>query len=319
MRTVKLGNQGLTVPAVGLGCMGMSEFYPPEDETSALQTLDAAYEMGCRFWDTADIYGPHTNEELLGRSLRGRRDDIVVATKFGIQRSQEDSAFRGVNGRPDYVRACCEASLRRLDIDCIDLYYQHRRDPDIAIEETVGAMAKLVEEGKVRYIGLSETDAENLRRAHREHPVSALQTEYSLWSRDVEAEILPAVRELGIGFVAYSPLGRGFLTGTIQSLDDLQAGDWRLDNPRFQQDALEHNLQLAAQIAAFAEDKGMAPAQLALVWVLAKGEDIAIIPGTKRIKYLQQNWQAGELQLSAGDLAQLDSLAAAHTTAGGRY
>ncbi|TQV73532.1 aldo/keto reductase [Exilibacterium tricleocarpae] len=318
MRSVTLGPGGPQVPAVGLGCMGMSEFYAPGDESSALKTLDAAYEMGCRFWDTADIYGPHTNEALLSKALAGRRDDIVVATKFGIERT-ETGEFSGVNGRPEYVKAACEASLRRLNIDCIDLYYQHRRDPDVPIEETVGAMAQLVQAGKIKHIGLSETDAENLRKAAGEHTIAALQTEYSLWSRDVEGQILPTARELGIGFVAYSPLGRGFLTGTISSRADMEEGDWRLNNPRFEAEAIDHNRKLADQIVAFAARKGVTPAQLSLAWVLAKGDDITTIPGTKRIKYLEENWRAGDLALSAAEVSELDDISAAHATAGERY
>ena len=299
MRSVKLGQQGLSVPAVGLGCMGMSEFYGDTDEASSLAVLDRALELGCNFWDTADMYGPFTNEELLGKALKGRREQVVLATKFGIER-QADASWRGINGRPDYVKAACDASLKRLGTDHIDLYYQHRVDPDVPIEDTVGAMAELVEAGKVRYLGLSEATPDIIERAHGVHPISALQTEYSLWSREVEAEILPAVRRLGIGFVAYSPLGRGFLTGQIASRDDLDEGDWRLDNPRFTDEALAANARIVDRVKTVANARGVTPAQIALAWVISRGEDIAAIPGTKRIAYLEQNIAAEALDL--GDL-----------------
>ncbi|MFS2318163.1 aldo/keto reductase [Maricaulis sp. D1M11] len=299
MRSVKLGQQGLSVPAVGLGCMGMSEFYGDTDEASSLAVLDRALELGCNFWDTADMYGPFTNEELLGKALKGRREQVVLATKFGIER-QADASWRGINGRPDYVKAACDASLKRLGTDHIDLYYQHRVDPDVPIEDTVGAMAELVEAGKVRYLGLSEATPDIIERAHGVHPISALQTEYSLWSREVEAEILPTVRRLGIGFVAYSPLGRGFLTGRIASRDDLDEGDWRLDNPRFTDEALAANARIVDRVKTVANARGVTPAQIALAWVISRGEDIAAIPGTKRIAYLEQNIAAEALDL--GDL-----------------
>lgn len=299
MRSVKLGQQGLSVPAVGLGCMGMSEFYGDTDEASSLAVLDRALELGCNFWDTADMYGPFTNEELLSKALKGRREQVVLATKFGIER-QADASWRGINGRPDYVKAACDASLKRLGTDHIDLYYQHRVDPDVPIEDTVGAMAELVEAGKVRYLGLSEATPDTIERAHGVHPISALQTEYSLWSREVEAEILPAVRRLGIGFVAYSPLGRGFLTGQIASRDDLEEGDWRLDNPRFTDEALAANARIVDRVKTVANARGATPAQIALAWVISRGEDIAAIPGTKRIAYLEQNIAAEALDL--GDL-----------------
>lgn len=307
MKRVDLGSQGLQVPAVGLGCMGMSDFYGSSSEAENLRVLDRALELGCTFWDTADMYGPFTNERLLAKALEGRRERVVLATKFGVSRG-EDGSWQGVKGGADYVRACCDASLQRLGTDRIDLYYQHRVDPDTPIEETVGAMAELVQAGKVRFIGLSEADPATLERAHAVHPVSALQTEYSLWSREVEAEILPAVRRLGIGFVAYSPLGRGFLSGAIRSRADLEPGDWRLVNPRFSEEAIAANVRLADGVAEIARELGATPAQTALAWVLSRSGSLATIPGTRRIARLEENWAAQELVLGAEALARLDTL-----------
>jgi aryl-alcohol dehydrogenase-like predicted oxidoreductase len=315
----RLGTQGLVVSAEGLGCMGMSEFYGTADEAEGIATIHRAIELGVTFFDTADMYGPHTNERLVGRALAGRRDEVVLATKFGIRRDPEDATRRGVDGRPEYVREAIDGSLRRLGVDHVDLYYQHRVDPDTPIEETVGAMAELVAAGKVRYLGLSEAAPETIRRAHAVHPISALQTEYSLWSRDPEAEILPLLRELGIGFVPYSPLGRGFLTGTIRSPDDLEAGDFRRHNPRFQGEALERNVALVERVGELAAEKGVTPGQLALAWVLAQGDDIAPIPGTKRIRWLEENVAAAEIALSGEELARLDAAAPVGAAAGDRY
>ena len=285
MQTRTLGHPGLQVSAIGLGCMGMSEFYGATDESEAVDTIHRAIDLGVTFLDTADIYGSGHNERLVGRALRGRRDAVVLATKFGNVRDA-DGKFIGINGRPDYVRDACEASLKRLGVDVIDLYYQHRVDPDTPIEDTVGAMAALVAEGKVRYLGLSEAGAETIRRADAVHPIAALQSEYSLWTREVESEILPTVRELGIGFVPYSPLGRGFLTGQITKIEDLDADDWRRNGPRFQGENFQRNLDLVKKVKNLADTKGCTPAQLALAWVLAQGEDMVPIPGTKRRKYL---------------------------------
>ena len=318
MQQRRLGSQGLTVSALGLGCMGMSDFYGSRDEQESLATIHRSIEMGMTFLDTADVYGPHTNEELVGRAIRGRRDRVVLATKFGNLRSP-DGVFLGVNGRPEYVRQACDASLRRLGVDHIDLYYQHRVDPDTPIEDTVGAMAELVREGKVRYLGLSEAAPATIRRAHRVHPISALQTEYSLWSRDPEDDILPAVRDLGIGFVAYSPLGRGFLTGQIKRFDDLPAGDWRRNMPRFQGENFEKNLDLVGHIEALAGQKGCTPSQLALAWLLHRGDDIVPIPGTKRRKYLEENAKAVDVTLTPQDMAEIDRRAPSGVAVGTRY
>ena len=315
----RLGSQGLEVSAEGLGCMGMSEFYGPADESEALATIHRALDLGVDFFDTADMYGPFTNERLLGRALAARRDEVVLATKFGNER-REDGSWVGVNGRPEYVRAACEASLARLGVDHIDLYYQHRVDKTVPIEETVGAMATLVGEGKVRYLGLSEASPATIRRAHAVHPITALQTEYSLWSRDPEEAVLPAVRELGIGFVAYSPLGRGFLAGRFRSADDLGAqGDFRSHQPRFQDDNLSRNLELLGHLEEIARDNGVTPAQLALAWVLHRGADVVPIPGTRRRRYLEENVAAAEIQLSDEDLARLDEALPPGAAAGQRY
>ena len=318
MPTQKLGHSDIDISVVGLGCMGMSEFYGAADEAESVATLNRALDIGVNFFDTADMYGPFTNEMLVGKTIRPRRDDVVLATKFGIQRS-EAGEFLGINGRPEYVRQACDASLQRLGIDTIDLYYQHRVDPDVPIEETVGAMAELVQAGKVRYLGLSEAPPDVIRRAHAVHPISALQTEYSLWSRDPEGEILETTRELGITFVSYSPLGRGFLTGQIASPDDLAEDDWRRNNPRFQGENFQKNLDLVNAIQNMAKDKGVAPAQLALAWVLAQGNDIVTIPGTKRQRYLEENAASTTIELSESDLAQLDEIAPVGVAAGTRY
>jgi aryl-alcohol dehydrogenase-like predicted oxidoreductase len=314
-----LGSQGLTVSAEGLGCMGMSEFYGTADASEAIATIRAALNLGVTLLDTADVYGPHTNEQLVGEAIADRRDEVVLATKFGIVRDPENPAARGVNGRPDYVMRSCDASLRRLQSDHIDLYYQHRVDPDVPIEETVGAMAELVDAGKVRFLGLSEAGPETIRRAHDVHPISAVQTEYSLWSRDVEDQILPTLRELGIGLVAYSPLGRGFLTGQITSPEDLAADDFRRTSPRFMGENFARNLQLVDRIKELAAEQDCTPGQLALAWVLAQGDDVVPIPGTKRRRYLEENIQATELELSAEDLARIDEVAPVGAAAGDRY
>jgi aryl-alcohol dehydrogenase-like predicted oxidoreductase len=302
MQRRQLGRTGPTVSALGLGCMGMSEFYGSADEGEAVATIHRALELGVTLLDTADVYGPFTNEQLVGRAIAGRRDQIVLATKFGIVRDPQNPSARGVNGRPEYVRECCEASLRRLGTDHLDLYYQHRVDLDTPIEETVGAMAELVTEGKVRHLGLSEAAPETLRRAAAVHPIAALQSEYSLWSRDPEDEILPTVRELGIGFVAYSPLGRGFLSGAIRSVDDLEPGDYRRSSPRFMGENFERNLALVERIERLAAARGVTPSQLALAWVLHQGDDIVPIPGTKRRAFLEENVAAADVVLDQGEL-----------------
>jgi aryl-alcohol dehydrogenase-like predicted oxidoreductase len=317
MKTRKLGS-GLEVSAIGLGCMGMSEFYAGGSEAESIATLHRALDLGIDFLDTADMYGVGRNEELVGRAVRGRRDGLVIATKFGNVRG-EDGSFRGVNGKPGYVKGACEASLKRLGLDAIDLYYQHRVDPGTPIEETVGAMADLVREGKVRFLGLSEAAPETIRRAHKVHPIAALQTEYSLWSREVEDEILPTVRELGIGFVPYSPLGRGFLTGRIRSIDDLEANDYRRNSPRFQGENFARNLRLLDEVNAIAKEKGCTPSQLALAWVLAQGEDVVPIPGTKHVKYLEENAKAVEVRLTKQELERIDRAMPPGAAAGMRY
>ncbi len=304
MQSVSLGSEGLTVSRQGLGCMGMSDFYGPRDDAESIATIHRALELGVTLLDTADMYGPHTNERLVGGAIADRRDGVVLATKFGILRDAEDPAKRSVNGRPEYVREACEGSLRRLGLDHIDLYYQHRVDPETPIEETVGAMGELVSEGKVRFLGLSEAAPETIRRAHATHPISALQSEYSIWARDPEAEVLPTLRELGIGLVPYSPLGRGFLAGKLRSLDDLADDDFRRYQPRLQGDNLEANIAIVEKIDALAEEKNVTPAQIALAWVHAQGEDVVPIPGTKRRGYLEENAGALEVELSADDLAR---------------
>jgi aryl-alcohol dehydrogenase-like predicted oxidoreductase len=319
MERLKLGSQGLEVSAEGLGCMGMSEFYGPTDETEAIATIHRALDLGVDLLDTADMYGPFTNERLVGRAIADRRDDVVLATKFGNER-RDDGSWVGINGRPEYVRAACEASLARLGVDHIDLYYQHRVDKTVPIEETVGAMAMLVSEGKVRYLGLSEASPTTIRRAHAVHPVTALQTEYSLWTRDPEQEILPTVRELGIGFVAYSPLGRGFLAGRFHNADDLRnEGDFRSNHPRFKDENLERNLKLLRYLEEIAQEKGVTPAQLALAWVLHRGPDVVPHPGTKKRHYVEENVAAAEIALNDEELARLDEALPPGATAGARY
>jgi aryl-alcohol dehydrogenase-like predicted oxidoreductase len=317
MQTRTLG-QGLHVSAMGLGCMGMSEFYGRADEDEAIRTIRRALELGITFLDTADMYGPFTNEKLVGRAIADRRDRVVLATKFGNVRGENGERL-GIDGRPEYVRRACDASLQRLGVDHIDLYYQHRVDQTVPIEETVGAMAELVRQGKVRHLGLSEASPATIRRAHAVHPITALQSEYSLWSRDPEEEILPTVRELGIGFVPYSPLGRGFLTGRFQRTDDLAEDDFRRSHPRFQGDNLERNLALVERVRAIAEQKGATPGQLALAWVLAQGDDIVPIPGTKRVKYLEENAGALDVALTGDDLGALEEAAPRGAAAGERY
>ncbi|HVZ75297.1 MAG TPA: aldo/keto reductase [Polyangia bacterium] len=317
MQTRKLGTQGLVVSEQGLGCMGMSEFYGTRDDAESLETIDRALELGINFLDTADVYGPFINEELVARAVKGRRDRFVIATKFGNVRDAAGK-FLGIDGRPEYVRACCDASLKRLGIETIDLYYQHRVDPKVPIEETVGAMAELVTAGKVRYLGLSEAGAATIRRAHATAPISALQSEYSLWTRDPEGEVLATTRALGIGFVAYSPLGRGFLTGTITSAE-FGEGDRRLILPRFKGENLDRNLVLVERVRALANERRITPAQLALAWVLAQGQDIVPIPGTKRRKYLDENAAASDVTLTPAELATIDAALPKGAAVGDRY
>ncbi len=319
METRKLGNQGLEVSELGLGCMGMSEFYGTTDEDESISTIHRAIELGVTFLDTADMYGPFTNEKLVGKAISDRRDRVVLATKFGNER-KEDGTMVGVNGKPDYVREACDASLQRLGVDHIDLYYQHRVDPDTPIEETVGAMKELVETGKVRYLGLSEAGVESIRKAHAVHPISALQSEYSLFSRDVEDEVLPTVRELGIGFVPYSPLGRGFLTGRWRSIEDMPEEDTRAARfPRFAEENFKKNLELADKVREIADGKGVSPGQLALAWLLAQGEDVVPIPGTKRRKYLEDNAGAADVKLTDEDLSRIEEAMPRGSVAGERY
>jgi aryl-alcohol dehydrogenase-like predicted oxidoreductase len=318
MKTRTLGPDGPVVSAIGLGCMGMSAFYGAADESQARATIARALDLGCNFLDTSDMYGPYTNEELVGSAIAGRREEVFLATKFGIKLPRPDDLLnRVIDGRPEYVREACDASLRRLGVDHIDLYYQHRVDPNTPIEDTVGAMAELVEAGKVRHIGLSEASAATVRRAHAVHPITALQTEYSLWTRDVEAEILPTLRELGIALVAYSPLGRGFLSGRFTSPDELEQSDFRRHGPRFTGENLEQNLQLAARVRELAEEKSIAPGQLALAWVLHRGDHIVPIPGTKRVSYLEENLAAAKVELSEQDVQRI--AAAIGPAAGERY
>lgn len=319
MNKRRLGKNGPLVSAEGLGCMGMSEFYGPADETESLATLRRALELGVNFWDTADVYGYGENETLVGKSLRDGRDNVFLATKFGIVRDKANPAARGVNGKPEYVRAACEASLKRLGVETIDLYYQHRVDQSTPIEETVGAMAQLVQEGKVRYLGLSEASASTIRRASKVHPIAALQTEYSLWSRDAEDDILSTTRELGIAFVAYSPLGRGFLTGQIKKFNDLPADDYRRTSPRFIGENFQRNLELVDRVTQIAKEKGCTPGQLALAWLLAIGDDIIPIPGTKRRKFLEENAAADAVTLSASDKKRIEEVAPKGVAAGHRY
>ncbi|WP_024527243.1 aldo/keto reductase [Serratia fonticola] len=320
MQQRKLGTNGPLVSALGLGCMGMSDFYSTGyDEQEAIATLHRALELGVTLLDTADMYGPHTNEQLIGKAIKGKRDQVFLATKFGIVRDPADPTARGVSSKPDYIRRSVEGSLQRLGVETIDLYYQHRVDPTVPIEEVVGILADLIKEGKIRHIGLSETSVATLERAHQVHPITALQTEYSLWSRDAEQGQLAACQRLGIGFVAYSPLGRGFLTGAIQSLEDLAADDFRRDNPRFQGENFARNLELVTKVSELARQKGVTPSQLALAWVMAQGEHIVPIPGTKRRRYLEENVAAAEITLSEQELAAIEAVFPLAGVAGARY
>ena len=307
MRKIKLGHSNLEIGVIGLGCMGMSEFYGDTDETESIATIHGALELGLNFFDSADMYGIGHNEKLVGRALAGKRDRAVICTKFGIMRGDDGSRF-GINGKPEYVKSACDASLKRLAMETIDLYYQHRVDPNVPIEETVGAMADLVQAGKVRYIGLSEAAPDIIRRAHSVHPISALQSEFSLWTREVESEILPLCRELGIGFVAYSPLGRGMLTGRFKKSEDFSANDWRPKNPRFKDENFQHNLEAVSVVEEVAEEKGLTPAQVAIAWVHAQGDDIVSIPGTKRLKYLKENIKAADVRFSSQELQRLGTI-----------
>jgi aryl-alcohol dehydrogenase-like predicted oxidoreductase len=319
MQTKPLGSQGINASALGLGCMGMSDFYGSRNDEESTKVIQHAYELGINFFDTADMYGPYTNEVLVGKAIRPFRKECILATKFGIVRDPNDSSRRGVNGKPEYVRSSCENSLKRLDVEVIDLYYLHRKDPDTPIEDTVGAMSQLVKEGKVRGIGLSEVNADTLRRAHSVHPITALQSEYSLWTREPEDDILNTCRELGIAFVAYSPLGRGFLTGQIKRFEDFEPGDYRRFSPRFQGENFDKNLQLVRKIETMATNKGCTSSQLALAWVMAQGDYIFPIPGTKHIKYLEENVGALDISLSEEELKEIDSIAPKGVAAGSRY